>query len=138
MAEGLFFCERVGKAVALLLWLYLFKCCAIIVTKIGTGYCVASVTVANLKPGMKLAKPIMNDSGMVLLPQGTVLTDAHIRRIENMDLTAVSIEGGNESRKPKEEVLAEIDARFSQSEDQPLMLMMKRILKEHIEGIYQS
>lgn len=98
----------------------------------------ASVTVANLKPGMKLAKPIMNDSGMVLLPQGTVLTDSHIRRIENMDLTAVSIEGGNESRKPKEEVLAEIDARFSQSEDQPLMQMMKRILKEHIEGIYQS
>jgi len=35
-------------------------------------------------------------------------------------------------------VLAEIDARFSLSEDQPLMQMMKRILKEHIEGIYQS
>jgi len=99
---------------------------------------VASVTIANLKPGMKLSKPIMNESGMVLLPQGTVLTDAHIRRIENMDLTAVSIEGGNEQRKPKEEVLAEIDARFSLSEDQPLMQMMKRILKEHIEGIYQS
>lgn len=97
----------------------------------------AAVTVANLKPGMKLAKAIVNDSGMVLLPPGTVLTDSHIRRIENMDLTSVSIEGGTDERKPKEEVLAEIDARFSKSEDQPLMQMMKRVLKEHIEGIYQ-
>lgn len=87
---------------------------------------------------MKLAKPIVNDSGMVLLPQGTVLTDSHIQRIENMSLSAVNIEGGDDQRKPKEEVLAEIDARFSQSQDQPLMQMLKRILKEHIEGVYQS
>jgi hypothetical protein len=98
----------------------------------------ASITVANLKAGMKLAKPIVNDSGMVLLPQGTVLTDAHIRRIENMDLTAVSIEGGNEERKPKEVVLAEIDARFSQCEHVQLMQMLKHVLKEHIEELYQS
>jgi hypothetical protein len=98
---------------------------------------VAAVTIANLKPGMILVKPIVNDSGMVLLPPGTVLTASHIRRIENMDITAVNIEGGSDERKPKEEVLAEIDARFSRSDDQPLMQMMKRVLKEHIEGMYQ-
>ncbi|KAF0178203.1 MAG: hypothetical protein FD164_2251 [Nitrospirae bacterium] len=96
-----------------------------------------AVTIANLKPGMKLSKPIVNDSGMVLLPQGTVLTASLIGRIENMNLAPVSIEGSSEPRKPLEAVLAEIDARFRMAGDQPLMQMMKRVMKEHFEVLYQ-
>lgn len=96
-----------------------------------------AVTVANLKSGMKLSRPIVNDSGMVLLPQGTVLTDSLIGRIENMNIATVSIEGSQEPQKPLEEVMAEIDARFRNADDQPLMQMLKRIMKEHAEVMYK-
>jgi len=99
---------------------------------------VASVSVANLKPGMKLSRAVVNDSGMVLLPQGTVLTDSLIQRIENMNLTSISVEGGAESRKPKEEVLAELEHRFRKSDDQPLMQVIKRAMREHLEAVYNK
>mgnify|MGYP000211827250 CR=1 FL=1 len=42
------------------------------------------IPVDNLKPGMKLARPLLNSSGMVLMAEGTELTEARISKIENM------------------------------------------------------
>ncbi len=86
---------------------------------------------------MKLSRPIVNESGMVLLPQGTVLSDSLIGRIENINIATVSIEGDSKPKKPLEDELAEIDDRFKMAADQPLMQMLKRIMKEHAEGMNQ-
>jgi len=35
-----------------------------------------------LKSGAKLAKPVVNDSGMILIGEGTVLKESHIDRLQ--------------------------------------------------------
>ncbi|TAN40942.1 MAG: hypothetical protein EPN22_16655 [Nitrospirae bacterium] len=95
------------------------------------------VSVENLKPGMKLAKPVMNEGGMVLLGPGTELTAASISRLVNMSIGSVTVEGSSKPAKPKEELFAEIDARFKKTESEPNMSLLKKILQEHTEALYK-
>jgi hypothetical protein len=95
----------------------------------------ASVTVDNLKPGMILAKPLAKGN-MVILGEGTVLSEAWISRIADMGIEQIFIEGPSEQPMPKEEALARLDARFRGVLDKPHMSDIKKIIKEHIEGLY--
>jgi len=96
----------------------------------------AKIPVSSLKPGMKLTKPVVNNAGMVLLGEGTELTDTLIERLLNMDIGSVYVEGTANPGKSKEEMLAELDARFKKTENEPNMGTLKRLLKEHIEELY--
>jgi hypothetical protein len=89
-----------------------------------------------LEPGMKLARPVLR-GGMVLLSEGTVLTEAWIRRIEDMDIDGVHIDGPSQPVVPKEEMVSRLERRFANVEDRPCMGLIKRIMKEHIEGLYE-
>ncbi len=91
----------------------------------------------NLKPGMKLSKPVVNDTGMILLGEGTELTNALIERLQNMNVSSVYIEGAATPPKPMEEMLSELDARFKKTENEPHMGLLKKLLREHIEGFYK-
>ena len=91
------------------------------------------VTTDKLKPGMKLAKSVANDAGMVLIGEGTELTDAHIRRLEAMNVAAVQIQGEAGSEKPVAERIAELDARFAKTADAPNMAMIRNLFRKHIE-----
>lgn len=93
------------------------------------------VLIDRLKPGMKLAKPVVNDAGMILIGEGTVLSGAHISRLENMSISSVFVEGTSGPAKTKDELIAELDARFKKTEDEPYMATLKRIMKEVIEGM---
>lgn len=93
--------------------------------------------VENLKPGMKLSKPVLNEGGMVLLGAGAELTSAGIQRLINMNIESVSVEGASVPSKSKEVMLAELDARFRKTEDEPYMAGLKRLLQEHIEGLFK-
>jgi len=95
------------------------------------------VTVNNLKPGMKLSKPVVNEAGMILLGEGTEITDALIERLQNMNVSSVFVEGASKPQKPKEDAMAEIDARFKKTENEPHMGMLKKLLKEHVEELYK-
>ncbi|MFO0751784.1 MAG: hypothetical protein U0411_00480 [Thermodesulfovibrionales bacterium] len=95
------------------------------------------VSVDSLKPGMKLAKPVVNESGMILLGEGTELTEAHIERLQNMTIGSVTVTGSAQSKKPKEEMLAALDARFSKTEGEPYMSFIKQVLAEQIEEAYR-
>ncbi|MDI6729612.1 MAG: hypothetical protein QMD44_11920 [Thermodesulfovibrionales bacterium] len=95
------------------------------------------VTVNNLKPGMKLSKPVVNEAGMILLGEGTEITNALIERLQNMNVSSVFVEGASKPQKPKEEAMAEIDARFKKTENEPHMGMLKKLLKEHVEELYK-
>lgn len=97
----------------------------------------AKVAVANLKAGMKLLKPVVNETGMVMFGEGTVLTDQMITRLSNMNISAVFVEGGQQRTKSKEEALRELEQRFARSGENEQMRMLKKVMIEHIEEIYK-
>ena len=87
-----------------------------------------SVTVDNLKPGMVLAKPL-SKGNMVILGEGTVLTEAWISRIVDIGIEQIAIDGQSEQAIPKEEALARLDSRFKNVLDKPHMAEIKKIVK---------
>jgi hypothetical protein len=93
------------------------------------------VPVEKLEAGMILVKPLVRGN-MVVLGEGTVLTDRWIERITDMAIDHVFIDGPSEQSIPKQEALAQIDGRFRNTEDKPYMKEIKKILKEHVEGLY--
>lgn len=90
----------------------------------------------NLQPGMRLAKPVLGQNGMVLLPEGAELTEKLIARIQEMDVAAISVEGPSEQAVPLEEALAALDRRFAAVQEKPHMTALKRLVRKHIEGLY--
>jgi hypothetical protein len=95
------------------------------------------LTPDKLQPGMKLTKPILNKAGIVLLGEGTELTETWIERIQDMDIADVQVEGSEQPLESKEELLAQVDERFKRVEDKPYMALFKRIIREHIEKLYE-
>jgi predicted metal-dependent phosphoesterase TrpH len=90
----------------------------------------------DLSPGMKLAKSVLSQNGMVLLSEGTELTERWIERIQDMGLDGVSIDAPAEQTISREDALAQLDARFKLVVNQPRMANIKSILRKHIEGLY--
>jgi hypothetical protein len=95
------------------------------------------IPVSKLEIGMKLAKPVTAKSGMVMLGEGTELTATWIERIQDMDITNIFVEGPPVQTIPREEAMDDLDARFSHLEGKPYMNVIKQIVKEHIEGLYE-
>lgn len=94
------------------------------------------IYVAELEPGMKLARPVVKDT-MVLLRDGTELTGTIIRKIKNMDLNTVYIEAPPDSCVSKDELLINLERRFQNIDHEPYMDMIKRLVQEHIEAFYE-
>ena len=88
-----------------------------------------------LVPGMKLTRPVLNKSGLVMIGENVVLTESLIAKIRDMDMDAVQVEGTSRGLPPKEEMLAQLDRRFRNVETQPHMGEIKRLIAEHIEGL---
>ena len=95
------------------------------------------IPVAKLEPGMILAKPIMTPNGMVMLGDGTELTEKWIERIQDMELASVFIDGPPIQTISKEEALVKLGDRFALVEGKPFMSSIKKLVKEHIEGLYE-
>ena len=95
------------------------------------------ISINELEVGMVVAKAIMNDSGMVLLSEGTALTDSLIKRLNRMDLQSIFIEGAPLNAKSREEMLADLDNRFKKTENEPYMDVIKGAIKARIEEVYQ-
>jgi len=94
------------------------------------------ITLDKLKPGMKLAKPVTNQNGLVMLAEDTDLTTALIEKISDLDITGVYIKGMTQPDMPKEEMLSSLDQRFKHVENEPYMDVIKQVLQEQIEGLY--
>ena len=84
---------------------------------------------------MKLANPLLKGN-MVILGEGTELSEAWISRIADMGCERVFIDGPAVQLILKEEALAELDAKFRNVLDKPYMREIKQIVQEHIEGLY--
>lgn len=94
------------------------------------------ITLDKLQPGMKLAKPVMNQSGLVVLAEDTELTTTLIEKIHDMEIVGVFIKGMTQPDIPKEEMLTDLDRRFKNVENEPYMDVIKQVLREHIEELY--
>jgi hypothetical protein len=92
----------------------------------------------DLKPGMRLLKPVTNPSGMVLLTEGLELTVELIDRLRKMEIESVFVRGGTKPTRPKEVLLSELDYRFKKTETEPQMGELKKILTNHIHGLYED
>jgi hypothetical protein len=95
------------------------------------------ISVSKLEAGMKLARPVAAKSGMVMLGEGTELNATWIERIQDMGITNVFVEGPPVQTIPREEAMENLNERFSRVEGKPHMSAIKKIVKEHIEGLYE-
>jgi hypothetical protein len=86
---------------------------------------------------MKLAKPVMAKNGMVMLGEGTELSETWIERIQDMEIASVFIDGPPIQTIPKEQALSDLEARFALVDGKPYMNAIKKIVKGHIEGLYE-
>jgi hypothetical protein len=96
------------------------------------------IGVTDLKPGMKLAQPVVNKDGMVLLGQDTELNLSLIDRIAATGIPSVHIQGTAKASMSKDAVLAAIDERFKNVEGMPYMATLKKLMREHTEGLYEE
>ena len=80
------------------------------------------VNTAELEAGMKIAQKVENANGMVLLPEGIVLTEAHIGRLKKWGIESIFVEGEGEdgggggvvpSMELSEEFIKNLDHKFS-------------------------
>ena len=92
---------------------------------------------AQLQPGMRLAKPIVAKNGMVMLGEGTELNETWVERIRDMDIAFIFIDGSPVQAVSKEEALTALEERFALVSDKPYMNIIKKTVREHIEGLYE-
>jgi len=97
-----------------------------------------TVSPDKLIPGMKLAEPLVNKEGLILVAENTELTEAIIEKIHDMDVQAIRVKGAPKILPPKEEVLAQIEKRFRNVGAVAPMDVLKRLLTEHIESLYEA
>jgi hypothetical protein len=90
-----------------------------------------------LETGMILAKPILMKNGMILFGEGTELTENYIERIRDMAIEVIQIEGNSPSTESREQMLEKLEARFRPVEQQPHMMLLKRLVEEHIVEHYE-
>lgn len=93
------------------------------------------VSIDKLDPGMKLAKPVIKGN-MILVNKDIELTETLIKKIQNIGISCVYIDAPTKQSISKEEALQQLDWRFKKVEDKPYMNMLKRLVREHIEGLY--
>lgn len=87
------------------------------------------------QPGDVIAEPVVNDRGMVILPKGAELTAPVIRRLQQMNVTEVAIEGDDPNAPPPkslDELLEDLDERFEGLEHHRVMMEIKAIVRERL------
>lgn len=96
------------------------------------------VPVSKLVSGTVLLRPVVNRNGLVLIAEGTELTDTLINKIRSMDVDSVHVCGSERVLPPCDEVLADLDRRFSKIESEPFMSIIKNAVTGHIMSLYED
>jgi hypothetical protein len=96
------------------------------------------ISAKNITPGMKLERPVLNKNGLMMLGADTELTGALVKKIQKMDIQVVYVQGISKALPPLDEVLAGLEGRFRSVETAPHMDVLKKLLREHIEGLYKA
>ncbi|HAP41814.1 MAG: hypothetical protein R3B11_00890 [Nitrospira sp.] len=96
------------------------------------------VVIEELTPGMILAKPVTNSTGLVVLPIGAELDDATLARLQRLGLPSVYVEGeaGDASGKTLDELEAELDHRFRRVIDDPLQYQLREAIRLQLRATH--
>lgn len=89
-------------------------------------------------PGMKLAKPVTRENGMVVLAEGLELTDGIIQKLDSMDVERIVVKGNpvnlgdndDSSWSKKSERLDHLFRRYSKDK---WMFRVKGFFKEYFD-----
>lgn len=93
------------------------------------------ISIDKVEPGMRLAKPVNTETGLLFLPAETILEAGHIERLAQMGLTAVFVEssladgGGG---KTLAELESELAHRFRLVNNDPLQRTIHTALRAHL------
>ncbi|HEX8948267.1 MAG TPA: hypothetical protein VF790_04850 [Dissulfurispiraceae bacterium] len=84
-----------------------------------------------VKPSMVLASTIKDKNGNIVLLKGVTLTEKHIVILKSRDITRLIVEGLPSKREcgATDELLREVDRRFSTAGSYPAVLKIKEIIK---------
>lgn len=88
------------------------------------------------KPGMKLAKPILRENGLVLVAENTELSESLLERLERMDVAMVTVQGnpvdlGGGGKNPYTIRIERLEHLFRKHGDDPWMAKLQTHLKEY-------
>jgi nicotinamide mononucleotide (NMN) deamidase PncC len=87
------------------------------------------IPIAEACEGQVLARPVCQQSGSVLLQAGAVLTGTMVRRLRELGIAEVSIQGHTSSSEEEAaEAGAALDRRFAGHEASALMMALKAII----------
>ncbi len=92
------------------------------------------IPVEEASVGDTIAAPLHDGEGRVLLPKGARLSSAVLGRLKGWGVNTIAIEGGDldGSGKSPAELLEELDHRFADVEDDPLMVQIKDVARRHL------
>lgn len=92
------------------------------------------VLIDGLMPGMILAKPVTNGSGLPVVAAGAELDSAIIQRLGNLGLNSVYVEGEADDADGKTlaELQADLEHRFRGVDQDPVQRMILQRLKHHL------
>lgn len=92
--------------------------------------------------GMSLAKPIAREDGMVLVGDGTVLTDSIIDRLKNAEIPSVVVKGrplpGLASGLDLCKVKERLPYLFRKYQGDKLMMTMQNMLTQYLDKAIQG
>ena len=94
------------------------------------------INVDEAKSGMITSRPVSNENNIIILKENTELTDSIIDRLKKMGIEYIFVKTEKRFSKSREDTLNEVEKRFSRVVNNPIMDKLKRIVKEHIEELY--
>ena len=96
------------------------------------------ISIGQATEGMILAKPITNQKGITLCGEGTRLTSGLIRRLSDMEITRIVVEGhpvGNGTEEISPQAFHEIlEERFRYVTHQPVLMAIKEAIWMKMKG----
>jgi hypothetical protein len=96
------------------------------------------ISARHITTGMKLERPVLNKNGLMVIGADTELTESLVQKIQKMDIQVVHVHGPSKARPPLDEVLVRFEERFRKVETAPHMGILKKLLRAHIEGLYEA
>lgn len=92
------------------------------------------IRVQEAKVGDVLAAPVTDRQGRTLLPKGAKLSPAVLSRLQGWGVFELNLEGQGAwtSEKSGAQLLADLEHRFAEWQDQPLMRHIEQIARRHL------
>ena len=88
-------------------------------------------------PGMVLAKAVQRENGVVLMGEGTELTEQLLKKLAELDIKKIAVKGrplgSGGDDKTLAQLYAELDERFSTASSDRLSVQITELIKKDLK-----